>query len=141
MGSMATMNVATIPIPGVGADAGEWLDRDGIHVRAGIERTLDTATPPPAGLRRRGPGGSRSLAERRSAATAKRTRERLITAALACISIGTLFLFWYLGTKYRLEFYIRFNNIPTPAEVFQQADEVDRRTSSSSTSASACGAS
>ena len=35
---------------------------------------------------------------------AKITRERIITAALACISIGALFLFWYLGTKYRLEF-------------------------------------
>src|SRR3954452_15191805 len=29
------------------------------------------------------------------------TRERIISAALACISIGALFLFWYLGTKYK----------------------------------------
>src|SRR5438034_1641073 len=36
---------------------------------------------------------------------AKITRERIITAALACISIGALFLFWYVGTRYRLEFY------------------------------------
>ena len=48
---------------------------------------------------------------------AKITRERIITAALACISIGALFLFWYVGTKYRLEFYIRFKNVPTPVEV------------------------
>src|SRR5712691_3773837 len=33
------------------------------------------------------------------------TRERIITAALACLSIGALFLFWYLGTKYKFEFY------------------------------------
>ena len=39
-------------------------------------------------------------------------------ALLACISIGSLFLVWYLGTKYRFEFYIRFKNVPTPAEVF-----------------------
>ncbi len=48
----------------------------------------------------------------------------MIAAALACISIGTLFLIWYLGTRYRFEFYIRFKNVPTPAEVFQQAMQV-----------------
>jgi NitT/TauT family transport system permease protein len=52
------------------------------------------------------------------------TRERIITAALACVSIGTLFLIWYLGTRYRFEFYIRFKNVPTPAEVFQQATQI-----------------
>jgi NitT/TauT family transport system permease protein len=52
------------------------------------------------------------------------TRDQVITALLACLSIGALFLFWYLGTKYRLEFYIRFKNVPTPYEVFRQAVEV-----------------
>jgi NitT/TauT family transport system permease protein len=52
------------------------------------------------------------------------TREQVVTALLACISISALFLFWYLGTKYRLEFYIRFKNVPTPYEVFKQAVEV-----------------
>jgi NitT/TauT family transport system permease protein len=52
------------------------------------------------------------------------TRDRLITFALACISIGSLFLVWYLGTKYRFEFYIRFKNVPTPAEVFHQLTQV-----------------
>src|SRR5215207_9761313 len=55
---------------------------------------------------------------------AKITRERIITAALACISIGALFLFWYIGTRYRLEFYIRFKNVPTPYEVYQQLTQV-----------------
>ena len=55
---------------------------------------------------------------------AKITRDRIITAALACISIGALFLFWYLGTRYRLEFYIRFKNVPTPYEVYQQLTQV-----------------
>ena len=55
---------------------------------------------------------------------AKITRERIITAALACVSLGALFLFWYLGTKYRLEFYIRFKNVPTPYEVYQQLTQV-----------------
>jgi NitT/TauT family transport system permease protein len=42
----------------------------------------------------------------------------------AAASIGTLLLLWYLGTKYRIEFYIRFKNVPTPAEVLAQAFEV-----------------
>ena len=49
-----------------------------------------------------------------------------ITAILAIISIGGLFLFWYVGTKYHLDFYIRFKNVPTPYEVLQQALEVSR---------------
>jgi NitT/TauT family transport system permease protein len=56
------------------------------------------------------------------------TREQVVTALLACVSIGALFLFWYLGTKYRLEFYIRFKNVPTPYEVFRQAIEVGAST-------------
>jgi NitT/TauT family transport system permease protein len=55
---------------------------------------------------------------------ARVTRERIIAALLACTSIGALFLIWYLGTKYKFEFYIRFKNVPTPAEVFQQAKQV-----------------
>jgi NitT/TauT family transport system permease protein len=54
----------------------------------------------------------------------KITRERIITAVLACISLGTLFIVWYLGTRYRFEFYIRFKNVPTPAEVLQQLTQV-----------------
>ena len=56
------------------------------------------------------------------------TREQVVTALLACVSITALFLFWYLGTKYRLEFYIRFKNVPTPYEVFRQAVEVSSST-------------
>jgi NitT/TauT family transport system permease protein len=52
------------------------------------------------------------------------TRDRIMTAVLGCISIGALFLVWYLGTKYRFEFYIRFKNVPTPAEVFNQLTQV-----------------
>src|SRR5712664_2807732 len=52
------------------------------------------------------------------------TRERIITASLACISIGALFLVWYLGTKSKFEFYIRFKNVPTPYDVIQQLTQV-----------------
>ena len=52
------------------------------------------------------------------------TRDQVVTALLACVSIGALFLFWYLGTRYKLEFYIRFKNVPTPYQVLRQAIEV-----------------
>src|SRR5947207_1502092 len=55
-----------------------------------------------------------------------RARSRLAEWALAAISIGSVILLWYLATKYRLDFYIRFNNIPTPAEVFAKVIEVNR---------------
>jgi NitT/TauT family transport system permease protein len=52
------------------------------------------------------------------------TRDRIVTVVLGCISIGALFMVWYLGTKYRFEFYIRFKNVPTPAQVFDQLAQV-----------------
>ena len=55
---------------------------------------------------------------------AKFTRERLIAALLGGISVAALFLFWYFGTKYKLEFYIRFKNVPTPYEVYEQLTQV-----------------
>jgi NitT/TauT family transport system permease protein len=51
-------------------------------------------------------------------------KSRGVTAVLTGVSLGTLFLLWYLGTKYQLEFYIRFKNVPTPYEVLVQALEV-----------------
>lgn len=47
-----------------------------------------------------------------------------IPTLLAIASIGALLAFWYLGTKYKLDFYIRFKNVPTPHEVLLQAIEV-----------------
>lgn len=46
------------------------------------------------------------------------------TILLAIVSLGGLFACWYLGTKYQLDFYIRFKNVPTPYDVLQQALEV-----------------
>jgi NitT/TauT family transport system permease protein len=51
-------------------------------------------------------------------------REQAVTVLLGCVSLGALFLFWYIGTRYRLDFYIRFKNVPTPYQVMQQAIEV-----------------
>jgi len=62
--------------------------------------------------------------------TAGRIRRWLTGNALSllfwCISLGGLLAIWYFGTKYRWEFFIRFTNIPTPAEVFAKVLEVNR---------------
>jgi sulfonate transport system permease protein len=42
----------------------------------------------------------------------------------AVLSIGAVFLVWYLGTRYRVQFYIRFQNVPTPFDVFREATHV-----------------
>jgi NitT/TauT family transport system permease protein len=45
---------------------------------------------------------------------------------LGAVSIGSVLLVWHLATLYRVDFYIRFNNIPTPAQVFDKVVEVNR---------------
>lgn len=47
-----------------------------------------------------------------------------IRIAFAVVSIGVLFVLWYLGTRYRVQFYIRFQNVPTPLDVFREAVHV-----------------
>lgn len=127
MGSMARANVAAVPIPGVGADAGQAVE----NMTASAPEPASHETPDmtkPATIEPVKPEPeivpTVSLRDVAQGLLKYITRERMITAALAFVSIGTLFLIWYLGTKYRFEFYIRFKNVPTPAEVFQQAMQV-----------------
>lgn len=47
---------------------------------------------------------------------------------MALVSIGSVLLAWHLATYYKLDFYVRFNNIPSPAEVFAKMLEVNRST-------------
>ena len=129
MGSMARAKVAAIPIP------------DGRIDPERVVESMMTSTPETRAASHGNACTSRSRSRRRTwrrprwcppspcATSPARcsstiTRDRLITLALACISIGALFLVWYLGTKYRFEFYIRFKNVPTPAEVFNQLTQV-----------------
>jgi len=49
---------------------------------------------------------------------AELARRQLPAALLAVVSIGLLVGFWYLATKYRWQFYVRFTNIPSPGQVF-----------------------
>lgn len=52
-------------------------------------------------------------------------RENGVSMLLWVISIGILLGVWYVGTKYKLEFYIRFTNVPTPGEVLQKLSQVN----------------
>lgn len=71
-------------------------------------------------------GTASSISERTELVEVARAwaRERAPRWLLACTSLGALFLVWYFGTKYELELYIRFKNVPAPHQVFQQALEV-----------------
>ena len=53
-------------------------------------------------------------------------QHRLASWLLAAVSIASVLLVWHLATLYRLDFYVRFNNIPTPAQVFDKIIEVNR---------------
>jgi NitT/TauT family transport system permease protein len=53
-------------------------------------------------------------------------RAHALSMLLWSLSIGALLACWYLGTKYRMEFYIRFTNIPTPGEVMGKLLEVNQ---------------
>lgn len=48
-----------------------------------------------------------------------------VSMILWAISIAILLGVWYLGTRYKVEFYIRFTNVPTPVEVFRKIAEVN----------------
>nr|WP_297352417.1 ABC transporter permease [uncultured Caldimonas sp.] len=53
-------------------------------------------------------------------------RGRLAAWLLGVVSIGSVLAFWHVATEYKLEFYVRFNNIPTPTEVLDKVVEVNR---------------
>ena len=66
-----------------------------------------------------------------SAAPRKRRRRAWIdtpaaTYLLGAVSIASVLLAWYLATKYKLDLYIRFANIPSPGDVFDKVLEVNR---------------
>lgn len=46
-------------------------------------------------------------------------RSHGVACGLALCSLGGLVLFWHLATTYRIDLYVRFANVPTPAEVWQ----------------------
>ena len=52
-------------------------------------------------------------------------RQRAPGWLMAASSLFGIVLLWHLATTYKLDFYIRFNNIPTPMEVLSKVVEVN----------------
>ena len=122
MGSMASAKIVALPM--VDKYSEPEPATSAVKSYAAEISAVEATTGAPAPAAEPEPIPTVSLTKVLRSLLAKVTRERIITAALACISIGALFLFWYLGTKYRFEFYIRFKNVPTPYEVYQQLTQV-----------------
>lgn len=53
-------------------------------------------------------------------------RERAAGWAMGMLSIVLMLLLWHLATLYKVDFYIRFNNVPSPLEVWHKVLEVNR---------------
>src|SRR5476649_469100 len=47
-------------------------------------------------------------------------------AGLALVSLSLVLLCWYLLTRFQVNFYVRFANIPSPGDVLQKFVEVNR---------------
>lgn len=80
------------------------------------------SAPPPQGA------AELAAASRARAWMWQRRRRVLYSGILWVASIAALLVFWYVGTRYRLEFYMRFTNVPAPAEVLQKLIEVNHST-------------
>ena len=80
------------------------------------------------------PLNSKSLAQKRSqanvllrgAALSRRMRERIRPMLLGVLSLVLFILAWHFATKYRLDLYIRFQNIPSPLTVYEHASQLFR---------------
>jgi NitT/TauT family transport system permease protein len=126
MGNMARAKVAAIPIPTGQIDPERFVESIMTSTPKKPEANVTEGQTPVAA----GPVASEpavrgvTLQDIARWLSRRITRDRIITLVLGCISIGALFMVWYLGTKYRFEFYIRFKNVPTPAEVFNQLSQV-----------------
>jgi NitT/TauT family transport system permease protein len=53
-----------------------------------------------------------------------RAKSHSQTVLMTVLSIGALVVFWYFATLYKLDFYVRFNNIPAPGEVYTNMVEL-----------------
>ena len=99
-----------LPPPGARTDAAP---------ARGLARPEDTLRPPlPA------PTGT-PVAPRFAERVWQGLRERAPAQLMALASLLGIVLFWHLATTYKLDFYIRFTNIPTPAEVLSKIVEVN----------------
>jgi NitT/TauT family transport system permease protein len=116
--AMPDLNAVRLPAPPADPDA------------AAAAGPATDAKPPLTAV----PGGRTSQTERHAAGGDDGAPARwkqwldspLATYFLGAVSIGSVLLFWYLATKYRLDFYVRFGNIPGPGDVFDKVLEVNK---------------
>ncbi|PMS15695.1 ABC transporter permease [Trinickia dabaoshanensis] len=87
-----------------------------------LEMEIKRGTPAPSGQSE----SARAPRKRRQPAVVPLdgVRRLGIRLAFTVVSIGVPLLLWYLGTRYRVQFYIRFQSVPTPMEVFHTAVQV-----------------
>ncbi len=98
------------------------------HTSASDSVSLPTGTVPEHGPQSKlfaAPNGS---AEPQRLALMSWVRSQMAGWVAALVSIGCVLLAWHLATHYRLDFYVRFNNIPSPADVFAKVLEVNQST-------------
>ncbi|HEY2022042.1 ABC transporter permease [Paraburkholderia sp.] len=89
-----------------------------------MERSLDLELDKSASALPTPPQRAPRKNRRFSAPTLSSAQALGVRAAFAVVSIGVVFVLWYLGTRYRVQFYIRFQNVPTPYDVFHEAVHV-----------------
>jgi NitT/TauT family transport system permease protein len=59
----------------------------------------------------------------------RKWRANRLDAGLGLVSLVTMLLLWYLVTRFRIDFYVRFTNVPSPADVLQKFIEINHTTS------------
>lgn len=99
-----------------------------IPVAASSIQTVSVSKPPLLAIK----GGVGDIPNDAAMDTSSSWKDWLETGVaryvMGVISIGSVLLAWYLATKFQLDFYVRFGNIPTPGDVFDKVLEVNRST-------------
>lgn len=108
------------------------LSFDTDHAAGGTE-TAGAALKPPLAAISTAPMPTAQRAERTArtvtvpwALLLHRVKTGLPMFALSALSLGLFIAGWYFATKYRIDWYIRFTNIPTPGEVLSELRQLSQ---------------
>ncbi|HEY8906111.1 MAG TPA: ABC transporter permease [Rhodoferax sp.] len=98
------------------------FDAGAVSTQVGQVRGIENSSPAP---------GIKSASEPAAAepnAFLEWVRSEYVGWLMAIVSVGSVLLAWQLATHYQLDFYIRFNNIPSPGDVFEKVLEASEST-------------